>query len=142
MPINGTTVDAVLASEFEPFLRPNVFCDYDADSACVAKASELAVGAQNEGDVLCSIYTWIAENISYDTEKAERFGQRHGLRAQPRRHVGRGKGHLLRLREPRSRHAAKPWNSHEDRHRLRFPLIIFTMHGIWYILTEAGGASR
>ena len=92
VPINGTTVDAVLASEFEPFLRPNVFCDYDADSACVAKASELAVGAQNEGDVLRSIYTWIAENISYDTEKAERLADATGYVPNPDATLAEGKG--------------------------------------------------
>ena len=92
VPINGTTVDVVLASEFEPFLRPNVFCDYDADSACVAKASELAVGAQNEGDVLRSIYTWIAENISYDTEKAERLADATGYVPNPDATLAEGKG--------------------------------------------------
>lgn len=90
--INGTTVDAVLASEFEPFLRPNVFCDYDADSACVAKASELAAGARNEGDVLRSIYTWIAENISYDTEKAERLADATGYVPDPDATLAEGKG--------------------------------------------------
>lgn len=83
VPINTATVDATLNSEFEPFLRPNVFCDYNANSACVAKASELAAGAENEGDVLRNIYTWIADNISYDTAKAERLADATGYVPNP-----------------------------------------------------------
>lgn len=39
--VNATTTDVTLSSEFAPYLRPNVYCDYSADSACVAKAAEV-----------------------------------------------------------------------------------------------------
>lgn len=81
--INAIAVDVALDTEFEPFLRPNVFCDYDANSACVAKANELASGAQNEGDVLRAVYTWIADNVRYDTEKAEHLADATGYVPDP-----------------------------------------------------------
>lgn len=71
--VASTTVNVVLESEFAPFLRPNVFCDYDEGSACVQKARELAAGADNEGDVVRAIYRWMVDTIEYDDEKAERL---------------------------------------------------------------------
>ncbi|WP_172623411.1 transglutaminase-like domain-containing protein [Arabiibacter massiliensis] len=81
--VNSVTVDVAMDSEFEPFLRPNVFCDYDEDSACVAKADELAAGAQNQGDVLRAIYDWITANISYDTAKAQQLADATGYVPDP-----------------------------------------------------------
>ena len=37
----STTADVHLVSEFAPFSQPNIFCDYNENSACVAKAREL-----------------------------------------------------------------------------------------------------
>lgn len=92
VPINSVTVDVVLDSEFEPFLRPNVFCDYDEDSASVAKANELSEGAQNEGEVLRNIYAWISENIGYDTTKAERLAEATGYVPNPDSTLAEGTG--------------------------------------------------
>lgn len=92
VPITDTQADVVLASEFAPFERPNVFCDYDASSACVAKANELAVGAQNEGNVLRSVYTWIADNISYDSAKAEQLSDTTGYVPNPDETLASKKG--------------------------------------------------
>ncbi len=72
-----------LASEFEPFLRPNLFCSYTADSACVAKARELAKGATNEGDVMRAVYQWIVDNISYDNDKAKQVSGTTGYVPNP-----------------------------------------------------------
>ncbi len=66
----STTADVALTSEFEPFLVPNVFCNYSEDSACVAHARELVADAQNEGEALENICQWIVDNITYDEEKA------------------------------------------------------------------------
>lgn len=62
--------DAVLIDEFQPFLRPNVFCNYDESSECVRMANELAADAENEGDVLRAVYEWIVDTIDYDDAKA------------------------------------------------------------------------
>ncbi|MEG0504567.1 MAG: transglutaminase domain-containing protein [Raoultibacter sp.] len=68
---DAVTVDVQLTDEFQPFIRPNVYCSYDENSLVVQKANELAANAENQGDVLASIYSWIVENVRYDEEKAE-----------------------------------------------------------------------
>lgn len=90
--INSVSVDVSLDSEFEPFLRPNVFCAYDETSACVAKANELTADAENEGDALRAIYTWIADNIRYDTGKAEQLADATGYVPNPDATLAEGSG--------------------------------------------------
>ena len=46
----SANVSVTLASPFEPFLRPNVYCNYSESSACVAKAREIVSDAQNQGE--------------------------------------------------------------------------------------------
>ena len=70
-------------TEFEPYLRPNVFCNYNKDSAVVSKARELAADATNTGEVVRSIYSWIVDNITYDTEKAKELAQATGYIPNP-----------------------------------------------------------
>ena len=79
----GTTVDVVLASEFDPYLRPSLFCDYSDASACVSKARELAEGAANEGDVMRAICLWVASNVSYDYDKARELSGTSGYVPSP-----------------------------------------------------------
>lgn len=76
-------LDAQLDSEFEPFLHPNIFCDYNASSGCVDKAFELASNAQNEGDVVRDIYEWIVTSIDYDTQKAAELANTSGYIPNP-----------------------------------------------------------
>ena len=90
--ITNASANVVLASEFEPFLRPNVYCTYDAQSASVAKANELAANAQNDGDVLRNIYNWITDTISYDTAKAEQLANSAGYVPNPDATLAEGKG--------------------------------------------------
>lgn len=86
------TVDVALDSEFEPFIRPNVYCDYNESSACVQKADELSRDAENQGDVLRAIYTWISENIAYDKEKADALADAKGYVPDPDETLKSGKG--------------------------------------------------
>ena len=83
--IASATAQVALATEFEPWLRPNVFCDYDDASACVAQARELAAGAANEGDVVRSIYRWVVDNIAYDYGKAGELANATGHVPDPDR---------------------------------------------------------
>lgn len=69
----ASTADVVLASEEEPYVRPNVFCNYTQQSACVALATELCANAQTQGEAFDAIYDFISSNISYDGEKASRL---------------------------------------------------------------------
>lgn len=66
-----------------PYLQPGVFCDYDADSACVAKAKELAAGAENEGDALAAVVTWVVDNVTYDEGKAAELASATGYVPDP-----------------------------------------------------------
>ncbi len=67
----STTVDVTLDSEFEPFLSPSIYCDFDKDSACVQEAQTLIEGANSQAAAAEAIYNWIVENIDYDTDKAK-----------------------------------------------------------------------
>lgn len=60
-----------LKSEFAPFEIPNQFCDYNEQSACVAKARELTASATNQGEAVRAICSYITDNVTYDTDKAK-----------------------------------------------------------------------
>ncbi len=78
-----TTANVQLESEFAPFLRPNVFCSYDAESVCVAKARELVANAQNQGEAVEAICTYVVENVSYDEAKAQELKEASGYVPDP-----------------------------------------------------------
>lgn len=65
-----TGFDAVIANEFGPFLYPNQYVNFNADSKAVAKGAELAAGADTDLDVVISIYDYITASIKYDYNKA------------------------------------------------------------------------
>jgi hypothetical protein len=90
--IDSATVDVKLDSEFEPFLRPNVYCDYSDGSACVAQARQLAQGAKNQGDVLQSVCTYITGHIKYDSSKATRLRSATGYVPDPDATLADGTG--------------------------------------------------
>ncbi len=85
-----TEVD--LTDEFAPYLRPNVNCDYDADSACVARARELVADAANQGEALAAICTYVVENISYDDAKAAELRDSSGYVPDPDETLADGSG--------------------------------------------------
>lgn len=66
----STTADVSMESEFAPFLRPNVYCDYGANSACVQKARELVANASNQAEAVEAICNFMVENVAYDDDKA------------------------------------------------------------------------
>ena len=88
----STSASVSLESEFAPFLRPNVFCDYTADSASVKKAAELVSGAQNQGDALKAIYEYITDNIRYDSGKAGTLSNQSGYVPNPDATLASGTG--------------------------------------------------
>lgn len=81
--LSSTTVNAQIESEQAPYLVPNIFCNYDANSKAVAKAKELTRDAKNEGDALRLVYEWIANNIVYDNAKAEQLSGKSGYIPDP-----------------------------------------------------------
>lgn len=88
----STTAAVQLSSEFAPYLRPNVFCSFSEDSACVAKARELVAGAANQGEAVQAICTYIVENISYDEAKAEQLKGATGYVPNPDETLSSGTG--------------------------------------------------
>lgn len=79
----STSANVQIESERAPYLVPNIFCDYDANSAVVAKAKELTRDAKNQGDALRIIYEWIENNIVYDNAKADQLSGKSGYIPNP-----------------------------------------------------------
>ena len=62
--------EAALQDEFQPFVRPSTYVNYNADSACVKKAAELAAGAADELSFINAVFDYVCSTVSYDKEKA------------------------------------------------------------------------
>ena len=62
------TVDVQIENEFLPFLYPNQYVDFKADSNAVKKGSELAEDTWTDLEVVQNIYNFVIKNISYDEE--------------------------------------------------------------------------
>lgn len=64
-------ITVTLENDFLPFLYPNQYVNFSADSKAVTKAQELAASADTDLNVVSNVYHYIIQNISYDTQKAE-----------------------------------------------------------------------
>lgn len=84
--------DVTLADEFQPFVHPSVYCDYDADSKSTQLANDLCANAQNDGDALRAIYDWVVQNIAYDEDKAATLANATGYIPSPDATVAEGSG--------------------------------------------------
>lgn len=84
--------DVYLESEFAPFIRPSFYCSYTSSSASVEKARELCADAENQGDVLKNVYTYIVDNIKYDTDKAVSVADATGYVPNPDSTLASGMG--------------------------------------------------
>lgn len=67
----GCTLDVKLADEFGPFLRPNQYVNFSAESRAVAKAAELCAGTADNLEKVGRIYRFVIDNVDYDREKAK-----------------------------------------------------------------------
>lgn len=88
----STSASVQIANEFDPYLRPNVFCNYSEGSACVAKARELVANATNQGEAVEAICTYVVENIAYDNDKAEQLKGATGYVPDPDSTLSSGTG--------------------------------------------------
>lgn len=77
----STTVS--LADEFQPFIRPNRFCDFTEASESTKLAQELCADAQNEGDALRAVCEWVIDNVAYDEQKAASLANATGYIPDP-----------------------------------------------------------
>jgi len=61
----------IVNNEFGPYLYPNMYVNFNATSATVAKGCELAANCINELEVVDAVYQYITDNITYDHTLAE-----------------------------------------------------------------------
>ncbi len=90
--IYRTQKSVTLESEFEPFLRPNLYCKFSNESAATKKARKLVADAENVGDAVEAICTYVVDNISYDNAKAQKVGKTTGYVPDPDSTLSSGKG--------------------------------------------------
>lgn len=66
----SSAIDVSILNEFGPYLYPNQYVNFNAETRAVAKGAELAFSANDELDVVTNVYNYVTGNISYDKEKA------------------------------------------------------------------------
>ena len=64
------TFSVILTDPLKPYLYPNQYVNFTADSLPVAKAEELADGASSDLDIISSVYNYIITHFTYDYSKA------------------------------------------------------------------------
>lgn len=64
-------IPITIKNEFGPYLFPNQYINFTAQSQVVSKAQTLAASADTDLDVVSNVYNYIIENIAYDYDKAE-----------------------------------------------------------------------
>jgi len=67
----GVEIDVKLADETIPFLYPNQYVWYDANSATVQKARELARGMTDQAEIAKAFYKFVVKHMTYDNELAK-----------------------------------------------------------------------
>ena len=68
---HSADLDVTIRDEFLPFLYPNQYVNFSAESQAVSKGSDLAKDSYSDLDVVENVYHFVTQNISYDTDKAE-----------------------------------------------------------------------
>lgn len=84
------SLEVTLENEFLPFLTPNIYVSYTAQSSCVEKAQELSLSCHSDLEVITQIYHYVTEHISYDKQKAQSVS--YGYLPQPDETLETGKG--------------------------------------------------
>lgn len=64
------TLSVSLSDEKSPFLYPNQFCNFNANSAVVAAADSVTAGISDDLKKVEAVYNYAVDNISYDNQKA------------------------------------------------------------------------
>lgn len=65
------TVEITLSSEFLPFLYPNMYVNFSADSKAVSAAADIVSSVSSDLEAVGAIYHYIIEHIVYDNQKAQ-----------------------------------------------------------------------
>lgn len=64
------TLDVLLENDLLPYLTPNIYINFSADSTSVKKGTELAANCYSDLDVIENVYHFVTQNVTYDTAKA------------------------------------------------------------------------
>ena len=60
-----------LTDQFAPFIRPNQYVNYTANSAAVTKAAELVKDKTTNLEKVAAVYQFVVNTLTYDTVKAQ-----------------------------------------------------------------------
>ena len=71
MQVASESVPVTLSSDTKPFLYPNQFCNFNANSAVVSQADAITSGISEPLDKVAAIYNYTVDTITYDNEKAK-----------------------------------------------------------------------
>lgn len=66
----SASFDVTLKDEFAPFIRPNQYVSYSAESKAVKKAAEITAGVIDNLKKVEIIYDFVVDYLEYDKEKA------------------------------------------------------------------------
>lgn len=82
-----------IKSETDMYLFPNKYSDFDKNSDCVKKASQLCSDKSGTVDKIAAVFGYVTENISYDKELAKKVTNGlTGYTPDPNRTLKNGKG--------------------------------------------------
>ncbi len=65
------TVNVSMADEFAPFLYPNQYVNFSANSAVVSTAAQITSGIGDEISKVKAVYNYVVGGFTYDTPKAQ-----------------------------------------------------------------------
>lgn len=65
------TLEVAMSDEFLPYLYPNQYVNFSADSQAVRTAAEVVARASSDLDAVSDIYHYVIEHVTYDDEKAQ-----------------------------------------------------------------------
>ncbi len=63
-------LEVSISDPFSPYLSPNTYVNYDADTRAVELAAQLCETASSDLECVSAVYNYIIENIEYDYDKA------------------------------------------------------------------------
>ena len=66
----SASVAVTLYDEFAPFLRPNQYVNFSAESGVVTKGAELTAGIEDPLKKVEKVYDFVVTSLTYDKEKA------------------------------------------------------------------------
>lgn len=64
------SIDVKLTNQFLPFLYPNQYVNFNADSTTVKKGTEVTKGTTDDLKKVELVYNYVVKNFTYDKEKA------------------------------------------------------------------------